>query len=289
MKNSILLGVDIGGSHISTGVVDLGQKDLVAGTLQRVPVDSSSSVDEIIDLWSQTMFKSMGKYSKPMVVSIAMPGPFDYEKGISWIKGVNKYEQLYGLNIKELLLEKLGSSVSDIFFINDATCFLQGEISCGAAVGYKHVAGFTLGTGFGSATSENYIVEDGNYWCAPFLGKTCEDYFSTRWFVKKYSNLYGSEVRNVKDIIDYKEAADPMLHVFDEFALNMGLFLMRLHRERRCDCIIIGGNISKASMFFIPQVKAYLEAYSIKTPIFISELGENAALIGAASYAYSNN
>lgn len=289
MRSSILLGVDIGGSHITSALVDLVRRDIVADTFQRTPLNSLGPANEIIDAWSKTMLASVKNYPEPVIVSIAIPGPFDYEKGISWMEGVNKYGQLYGLNIKELLLKKLGQSVLDIVFVNDASCFLQDEVTCGAAVGYEKVAGFTLGTGFGSAISENNKVRAGDYWQAPFLGKTCEEYFSTRWFVEKYSSLYGSESHNVKEIIERTDIADPMLHVFDEFGLNMGLFLLRLHREESYDCIVLGGNIANASMYYLPQVKAYLEANAIKTPIFISQLGEQAALIGAASYAYFNN
>lgn len=289
MRNSTLLGVDIGGSHITSALVDLARRDIVSDSFQRTSVNSLGPANEIIDAWSKTMLASLKNYPEPVLVSIAMPGPFDYENGISWMEGVSKYGQLYGLNIKQLLLEKLGKPVLDIEFVNDATCFLQGEVTCGAAVGYKKVAGFTLGTGFGSAISENNRVKTGDYWQAPFLGKTCEEYFSTRWFTEKYSSLYGVEMRNVKEIIERTDIADPMLHVFNEFGLNMGLFLLGLHREGTYDCIVLGGNIANASMYYLPQVKAYLEANGIKTPIFISELGEQAALIGAAYYAYFKN
>jgi glucokinase len=288
MKNSIILGVDIGGSHIISGLVDLQSKDILLGSLQRTPINSLGAADEIIDTWVATLLASLKGYSTPVMVSIAMPGPFDYENGISWIKGLNKYGQLYGINVKEHLIQKLGNHVSDIIFVNDATCFLQGEVTCGAAIGFKKVAGFTLGTGFGSAISINSLVHDGDYWQAPFLDGTCDEYFSTRWFVKKYENLYGGNLKNVKEIIRPKDLADPMLHVFDEFGLNLGIFLVKLFREEQYDCIVLGGNIAQASMYFLPQVKAYLQTNGITTQILISKLGERAALIGAASYAYVN-
>ena len=36
-------------------------------------------------------------------IGIAIPGPFDYGNGISLIKDLEKYESLYGTNIKETL------------------------------------------------------------------------------------------------------------------------------------------------------------------------------------------
>ena len=36
-------------------------------------------------------------------IGFAMPGPFDYVKGICYIRGVAKYENLYGINISEAI------------------------------------------------------------------------------------------------------------------------------------------------------------------------------------------
>ena len=36
-----------------------------------------------------------------------MPGPFDYVKGICYIRGVAKYENLYGFNITDAIASSL--------------------------------------------------------------------------------------------------------------------------------------------------------------------------------------
>jgi len=287
MENSILLGADIGGSHITSALVHLAKKEIVEGTFKRTSINSSDTAENIIDAWADNILQSLANYSERAVICVAMPGPFDYERGISWMQGLTKYGKLYGLCVKELLLERLKSRVSDILFVNDASCFLQGEVDCGVAQGYSKVAGFTLGTGFGSAISENGVVSSAEYWQSPFLKGTCETYFSSRWFVSKYAQHYEEPVANVKEIVALPDVADPMLHVFDEFGLNLGLFLLNLLRERPFDAIVLGGNISNASMYYLPQVNAYLEAHGIVTPILVSTLGESAALVGAASYGRS--
>ena len=67
--------------------------------------------------------------------------------------------------------------------MNDASCFLKGEVFGGAAKGYNHVIGITLGTGLGSATFKNGVVYDGDLYYTPFKESTAEDYLSTRWFI----------------------------------------------------------------------------------------------------------
>ena len=66
-------------------------------------------------------------------IGIAMPGPFDYENGICYIKGLDKYESLFNLNVKEMLAQQLNIERSDIYMMNDASCFLKGEVFGGVA------------------------------------------------------------------------------------------------------------------------------------------------------------
>ena len=40
-------------------------------------------------------------------LAFRMPGPFDYVKGISYIRGVAKYENLYGFNIADAVSDEL--------------------------------------------------------------------------------------------------------------------------------------------------------------------------------------
>lgn len=115
-----------------------------------------------------------------------MPGPFDYENGISLITKLDKYEALYKLNVKELLSEKLSIPKPSILMMNDAACFLRGEVYYGAAKGHTDVIGITLGTGTGSAFHHNGITVDANLGPSPFMNSIADEYFSTRWFVKRY-------------------------------------------------------------------------------------------------------
>ncbi len=61
-------------------------------------------------------------------LGISMPGPFDYERGISRITGVNKFESLFALDLKACLLSALAKKhiqINSISFLNDA--FFNGK------------------------------------------------------------------------------------------------------------------------------------------------------------------
>ena len=111
-------------------------------------------------------------------IGITMPGPFDYASGISYIKGQHKYENLYGLNVKDRMAKQLQVEAAQISFKNDAQAFLAGELFCGCAVGYNNVVGITLGTGLDSATYYNNEQQEGDLYCVPFREGIAEDYIS---------------------------------------------------------------------------------------------------------------
>lgn len=282
---SIILGVDIGGSHITAALVDLDNHRVIETSWRRSKIQSAGTAGEVIRGWSEVIKESLLSESNSGKICIAMPGPFEYGSGISLMSGQGKYDALYGLNVKEALLQKLGKLATDILFVNDATCFLQGEACEGEGKGYNNILGFTLGTGFGSATFKEGLAEDADYWRFPFLDGICEDYFSSGWFVKRYFELTGCQVVDVKQLIEDPVDVTSVNLVFDEFSKNLDLFLYRLQEMGESyDCIILGGNIANAHSFFLPQLKALLKIRSMNIPVLISALGENAALIGAAVY-----
>lgn len=282
MAKHIILGVDIGGSHITSALVNVKDGTILTGSLQREKIDAMADAGHIISAWCKVMDKSLQSADNGSKIAIAMPGPFDYQNGISYMRNMGKYDALYGMDIRKLILSELKHEVNELHFINDAGCFLQGEISHGPAASYDAVAGFTLGTGFGSAFALAGIATDGDYWCHPFMGGICEDFFSSRWFVSKYNEYAASKVKNVKELIDNIDFGAPMLQVFDEFSINLSAFLTQLYKKRKFDCVVLGGNIAKAEQLFLPQLKYHVRSMGIDVPIFISSKGEDAALIGAA-------
>lgn len=283
-NNSKVAGIDIGGSHITTAVVDLDNRLILPGTLIRKRVDSHGAVDKIIDHWSETihrLFKSENGVSKK--IGLAMPGPFDYEKGTCLIKGLDKFESLYGLNVKQLLAQKLEIQETDIRMMNDASCFLQGEIFGGAGRGCNHVIGITLGTGLGSARFHNDIMYDGDLYFAPFKDGTAEDYLSSRWFVKKYEALSGKNIKDVKELKDNIAGDKFAQTIFDEFGINLGEVLTNYIKKHPCETVVIGGNIINAWELFFHETERILHHLPKPVTIKKAQLGEESALIGAAS------
>jgi glucokinase len=277
------VGVDIGGSHITTAIIDLVNRCVVNGSESRAPVNAQAAADEILNVWFDTIECSVQKAPVPIQrIGIAMPGPFDYTGGVSLIKNMHKYDALYGLNIKNILAKRLHVAPSDIQIRNDAEAFLAGEVMGGAARGYDHIVGITLGTGLGSAKSHFAVTEDVNLGSSLFKEGIAEDYISTRWFVKRYKELTGQRILGVKETLERGEGDAIVAQLVHEFSENLALFLQDFIRTEKAEIVVIGGNIANAFDLFYPLVRSLLRKDFDHVIIKKASLGEAAALIGAA-------
>lgn len=284
MKDMIVLGADIGGSHITVSAVNLDAGKVVEESHARSHVDPHAPAEQIIEAWCGGFSPIISQFpGREVKIGIAMPGPFDYEQGISYIKGLAKYEALYGMNVKELLAAQLKMPAHHFRFKNDAACFLQGEILAGTAGRVDHAIGITLGTGIGTARYHNGVAEDADLWRFPFKDSFVEEYVSTRWFVKRYTELTGKQVKDVRELIGLKDEQDIVAKLFDEFSTDLAVFLKHFVDVDKPQAIIIGGNIAKASDHFLPQLLDKLKQRSVTVPVMKAAAGENAAILGAAS------
>lgn len=274
------IGVDIGGSHITAAHVGAADLKVIKSSLIRERVASMEGADVIIKSWVDALLPLIEKRGEETTyVGIAMPGPFDYEKGISLMKGTKKYDSLYGLNVLEILAEKLNIPTSHILFRNDAESFLHGELASGAVAGEKRALGITLGTGLGSASNCQGKTVDSDRAFIPFKDSIAEEYISTRWFSKRYKELTGKDIKNVESLLesDEQEIKD---QIFEEFGQNLASFLNDFIAEEKPDVIVIGGNIAKTWDYFIQEVKKNLQDQHVALKQSI--MWEDAALVGAA-------
>ncbi|MDF9796480.1 glucokinase [Catalinimonas alkaloidigena] len=292
MKRSIAIGVDVGGSHICSAAVDLNTLQIIPQTYYSTKLDNSAPKEVLMQQWSNTIAQSIeaiqNEVEEEINIGFAMPGPFIYHKGIAMFERNEKYEQLYEVSIPEELNQSLQYTHCRYRFINDAMAFGIGVAGLEYAAEGKKVLAITLGTGFGSAFLTNAIprlCSDNAYegpflWDKPYKNGIADEYFSTRWFVKRYQELSGELVKGVKEIADLKNPISQSL--FEEFGQNLSDFLTPYLKNFMPDALILGGNISKASHLFLPKFGAQLQQAGISTKVVISESMEEAALVGAA-------
>lgn len=278
-----VLGVYISGYHITALVVNLDSHKVLRPSYRRKAINSRGTAPEIINACCAVISEALtaNPISK---IGIAMQGPFDYEHGISYIRNNKKHEALYGLNVKQLIADQLNLPATNICMLNDAASFLKGEVFAGEAHGYRQVIGLTLGTGLGTAKLSDGIAEDAALWDTPFLDSIAEDYLSERWFLKRYYELSGINVVDVKELATFYSASNTVKNVFKEFAANLALFTDNFIRAANPQIIVLSGDIAnKASDCFFTTYKTQLSKAGNDIPVYISKLNTDAVLIGAAT------
>lgn len=187
--------LEVGGSHVTAALVDLHAGAVMAGTSCRDPLDPAGSATEILHA-IVACGRKLGTSGREDW-GVAMPGPFDYERGVGLFEGVAKFEALYGADVGSALAKGLPGPPASVTFLNDAEAFLWGEHLFGAAAGYDRCVGITLGTGVGSAflaqgtvrRSGRGVPPEGHVHLLEVDGKPLEDTVSTRALVREYRRL----------------------------------------------------------------------------------------------------
>ncbi|MFP5436568.1 MAG: ROK family protein [Bacteroidia bacterium] len=291
-----IVGIDIGGSHISSAAVSDETLSIINGTYFKGAIDSKGPKEAILKGWADIINQTLSTLdpSEPIGIAFSMPGPFEYETGTAMFSGNDKYESLYNVNIPQELSTYLYSKNVTFRFLNDASSFGIGSALLHKnGVVDKKVIAITLGTGFGASflkdiipvTNGYDVPENGCLWDKPFEGGIADNYFSTRWFLTVYEKYTGQKIMGgVKEIAGIKN--EYTTRVFNEFAVNLSSFLIPHIVKFNTDSLVLGGNIAKCHALFLPQVLQILKENGIKISVDIIEKTEEAGIIGA-SYMFN--
>ena len=291
VETQYAIGVDVGGSHLCSAVIDLKGRKVCSESV-KTSLDSKADAETILKGFEENLSRLMNKFGKSVYhIGFAFPGPFDYHKGISLINGVDKFDSIFGINMIESLRARVcveRPEMLEFRFINDASAFALGECFCGCAKGGGRVMALTLGTGVGSGFVADYILDEtsenvperGEVYCLPFENTIADNCFSTRWVVKRYSELAGMQVSGAKEVADKYPSDSAAQQLFHEYGCRLGRFASPLIEKFKAGTLVLGGNISRAFPLFEKELKDNLpEGLTIRT----SSLLDDAAMIGASS------
>ncbi len=182
-SNPFLLTYDVGGSHATAALIRAASLEMLA--VDSYAIDSQAPAEEVLRDLEAVGKQVLANYPTAdlLGIAMAMPGPFDYEEGVSRIHNLTKYDNLYGVNLRRAMAVRFPRVAPEaVRFVNDAQAALLGEVHCGAAVGVSRVMGLTLGTGVGSAfvvdgrivTTGPGVPAQGYVYCLPWNGGTLE-------------------------------------------------------------------------------------------------------------------
>jgi glucokinase len=287
--------LEIGGSHVTAALVDLPAAAVMPGTLRRDPLNASGPASGILE--SITTCARGLPTPRDAAWGVAIPGPFDYRRGVALFTGVGKFDSLYGMNLRAALAARLPGPAGPLRFLNDAHAFLRGEWLFGAAAGHGRCAGITLGTGIGSAfllhgrikQKGPAVPPQGRVDLLRINGRPLEEVVSSRAITRAYRQRAAATITGVADIASRATTGDPIaadvLHTaFERLGAALAPWLASFHAT----VLVAGGAITGSWNLIKPALQAGLSLHgqaSAPLTVSVAARGDHAPLLGAAAHA----
>lgn len=240
------IGVDVGGSGIKVGLVDLHAGRLI-GKRVRVGTPSPATPDEVIAATVEAVGRIPDGEGLP--VGIGFPVPFVDGRVMM---AANIDDSWIGVDARQAFSDALGRSVE---MLNDADAAALGEVAFGAAAGHDGtVLVLTFGTGIGSG-----LIHDGRLVPNVELGHI-EMHGDA---AEKYA---AASVRKKEDL------------TWTAWADRVTEYLTHVERVFRPDLIVIGGGVSNKPEKWFDKVEA-------RPRLATAQMGNRAGIVGAALQA----
>lgn len=241
----ITLGIDVGGSAVKGGLVDVAKGTLIS---PRIRLATPEMVEpEVIAGMVDDIRKEL-EFTGP--VGIGFPAVI--VNGVSYT-AANVHQGWIGADISAMVGSK---TASQVYVLNDADAAGTAEMTFGA--GKDHQKGvvifLTIGTGIGSAIfTDGHLVPNTEFGHLMIRGKDAE---------RRASDA----ARKRKDLS------------WEDWAGRLQEFLHEMDRLFWPDLFIIGGGVSKRAEDFFPKIK-------LRARLIAAELQNEAGIVGAAAYA----
>jgi glucokinase len=279
--------LEVGGTHVSAALVEPRSWTVLSTT--RLTLDPRAAAERLLDRF----VAAAGAVSADRGCwwGIAMPDPFDYQRGVGLFEGVAKFESLNGIDVGAALRDRLRPQPAGVAFVNDADAFILGEWTAGAASGFRRCVGITLGTGIGSGwLADGEVVDpgnppDGRAHRLRLDGRPLEDVVSRRAIRAAFAEAGGDADADVRDIADAARAGDEQARqVIAESFTALGAALAPVIAEFRADVVVVGGSMARSWDLFEPAFRAGAGRAELP-PIRCAAHPGTAPLVGAAAHA----
>lgn len=307
------IGLDLGGTNIQAGLVDARTRVLARAKL---PTEAHEGPEAVIDRLCQAAREVTRAAGLPLkrvaAVGVGAPGPVDVHKGLL-LQAVNL--RWSSVPLAKLLSKRLQRPV---FVDNDVNVAAWGEFVAGAGRGYPDLLAIWVGTGIGAGLILNGQLFRGAHFTAGEIGhtilnadaplgrRTLENLASRKAVVDQLTHLiasgHPSRLANLaqknpfsirsKALAKALRAGDPLTdQLLRQAAHYIGIAAANALTMLSLRCIILGGGLSQALgrpwVNWVRQSlrEAVFPPMLAKCPLRLSQLGDDAGIVGAARLA----
>ena len=289
-KSNRIVLLDVGGTFIKSALGIAG-KGALEGTFMSTPMSSAGTAGEITEAFRNAVSGQIRRAELEgfaiETVCAAIPGPFDYEKGVFLMK--HKFAAVYGLSLREILGDVIAPQTR-LAFIHDVNGALLGALTADPSLREGNVAMITLGTGLGFTHAVDGKVQKSEtgspakgLWNAPYNGGILEDYVSRRGILRLYAELGGklAEGEDVKEIsLRARKGEREALEAFSMVGRHLAAGSSQLIADLNIRQIIFGGQISRS--FDLIEI-SLREGLPEHVKVGVSADIEGLVLVGAAA------
>lgn len=272
--HEVYLCLDVGGTEIKAAPLDANGKML--SKIQYFPAMACADKKTLLEHFAH-IFTSICPADKvPIEIDLAFPGPFDYENGICLLQGLEKYDALYGCNLRHAFAALSGLPQKRIQFINDAAAFALGELTFGSSR-QAHKTLFTvIGTGCGSAFGvDGFLAAKGKlgvpphgyFYNAPFMDSCVDDYISRRGLEKLTKDLLGTPLDGRALAARVAAGDTQAASCFLQFGVLLRDALSPQIEAFNPDMICLGGQIMRSAPLFLSPLEALCNEKNIKLSV----------------------
>ena len=273
-KEGILLNgyvlLDAGGTEIkSAAFSETGKRlDSIHSAPSHAREDREAILRNMLDVIAREKAVLEADGTRLGTVGMAFPGPFDYEKGISHIRGLAKYDAIDGVALEEALKGIPGQDVLEdgvrFFFRHDVNSFARGLPSMEPSCAEGRILCLCIGTGSGSAFLEDgrllqrdpRVPKDGWIYPFPFRGMTIDDWVSVRGLARLAGEAGFPPGTSGKDLSGLAgQGNSQAMGVWKAFGACIAEALGPFMDSFRPGKLVLGGQISKAEPYFGTEIR----------------------------------
>ena len=320
MSDQLAIGIDIGGTKVAGGLVDVDGN--ITHRARRDTPHRSKSPSVVEDTIVEVVAELMQVVGSGTVAAVGI--------GAAGFVAADRATVVFAPHLSwrhEPLQEALHKRIAmPIFVDNDANAAAWAEWKFGAAQGETHLMMITLGTGIGGGILINGEVQRGRFGIAGEFGhmqivpgghrcecgnRGCwEQYASGNALVREARSLFSANSPIASDLFDRAEGVpgnltgplitqaardgDPTAgELLAEIGNWLGLGIANLAAAFDPGTFVIGGGLSAAGDLLLASARETFKrqltgrGYRPEARIVAAELGNDAGLIGAADLARS--
>lgn len=285
MKGYILL--QLGRTHIRAGAFE--EDGRVIGKYETFPSYPTQSREIILgnlariisDLYAGLMDAGIDIAG----VGMAVPGPFDIEKGVPLMFGLGKYDAIYGVCLHTALRKTAHEAglpfpcqETPFVYVGDTEAMALGVRGEEYASAANKVIFVMITGGVGSAFMENGrflrggeedVPENGWIYCMPFLHSIVDDYLSIRGLISyAASKHYTQSLPTLEQLrAEVRRDEARALYTYLDFGKLLAQGLEPYIVKFLPDLLVIGGDIAEDFDYCGQALRSWLNAIGVRLAV----------------------